>query len=311
MLERKKQNQPLRVLITGHSGFVGQHFSRILQATGYDIVLLKNSFDITNLNEVKQNIVNFQPDVCVHLAGITSNQSARMDTDRAWNVNLKGTLNIGHVLFECAPQCRLIFSSTSEVWGKSFRSEIPADEKTLLAPVNTYSASKAAADLALGALAAEGLKVIRFRPFNHTGPGQNPDFVVPALASQVVKIKLGLQSPIIRVGNLSAERDFLDVRDVAKAYAHAALFSDKYPSDIIIPLCSGISRSVASILDDLIAISGIAAKIEVDNKLLRPVDIPIALGSAKLAYKISGWKPSIPWAKTLKDILCFLDQVYS
>ncbi|ACV74655.1 MAG: GDP-mannose 4,6-dehydratase [Liquorilactobacillus hordei] len=307
----QKKNTSLRVLITGQKGFVGKHYLNLLRSNCNNVTIFEDKFDVTNYDLVEKNIVNFQPDVCVHLAGVTSNQAARSAPNHAWNVNLNGTLNIGHAILKCVPECRLIFSSTSEVWGHSFCSEATVDEKTLLAPVNTYSASKAAADLALGALAAEGLKVIRFRPFNHTGPGQDTRFVVPSLASQVVKIKLGLQPPIINVGNLSAKRDFLDVRDVADAYVKATLFNDEIPANIVMPLCSGINRSISDILDELISISGIHVQIKIDNTLLRPVDIPITRGSAKLSSDILGWNPTIPWNKTLKDILSFLSEIYS
>lgn len=297
------KNNKLRLWITGAKGFVGQHLVQTLRDNIAGIELYTNRVELTDPEAVKRVVADFQPDSIIHLAGISSICAAQLDSELAWQVNLHGTINLGRAILEYQPNCRLIFSSTAEAWGSSFKKGVPVDENIPLAPTNIYAASKAAADLALGAMASEGLRVIRFRPFNHTGPGQNINFVVPAFVAQIVRIERGLQPPIIHVGNLSAKRDFLDVRDVVSAYRKAVIFEKQINSNIILPLCSGKTRSIASILDELITLSGISVNVELDRERLRSVDIPLASGSAQLTESILNWKPIIPWSTTLKDII--------
>ena len=154
----------------------------------------------------------------VHLAAIPTIAGAVADPAAAWRVNVMGTLDLARAIHQYAPECTLIFAGSAEAYGATARQGVPLKETDPLQPLNEYAATKAAADLALGALAANGLRVIRFRPFNHTGPGQTDEFVVPAFASQIARIEKGAQPPVMMVGNLDAQRDFLDVRDVVDAY---------------------------------------------------------------------------------------------
>ena len=126
-----------------------------------------------------------------------------------------------------APDCWLLNAGSGLVYGESAKPGLPLDESALLAPIDEYAVTKAAADLALGALARRGLKCIRFRPFNHTGAGQAGAFVIPAFAMQIAQIEAGLAEPVIHVGNLDAERDFLDVRDVVERLRPGGLGTDE------------------------------------------------------------------------------------
>ena len=132
-----------------------------------------------------------RPDACIHLAAVTAVADARRDPDRAWHVNLHGTLNLARAVLADAPDCHLLFASSSEIYGRSFISGRALDETAVLAPMNSYAATKAATDLALGAMANDGLRVMRLRLFNHTGPGQTDAFVVPAFARQIARIASG------------------------------------------------------------------------------------------------------------------------
>jgi GDP-4-dehydro-6-deoxy-D-mannose reductase len=169
--------------------------------------------------------------------------------------------------------------------------------------MNAYAATKAAADVMLSQMARQGLRVIRLRPFNHTGAGQSPQFVAPAFASQIARIEHGAQPPVIRVGELSSRRDFLDVRDIVEAYARTLMAFDDLPNGIAINLASGGSRTIQSVLDDLLSLSKVKVAVEIDPARLRPSEIPIAEGDATRAHTLLGWKPQYAWADTLASVL--------
>jgi nucleoside-diphosphate-sugar epimerase len=259
--------------------------------------------DITDAHAVAEAVRTTAPDAIVHLAAVTAIPAARRDPDLAWQVNLLGTLAVARAIEKHAVGCTLLFVSSADIYGQSFRAGYPLDETALLQPANTYAATKAAADLALGALAAEGARIFRLRAFNHTGPGQSADFVVPAFARQVARIRLGRQPPVLRVGALEPRRDFLDVRDVCAAYAACLQYADKLANGEILNIASGQPRRVGDVLDTLLSLAGVRADIETANVLLRPTDIAVAVGDASRARTLLGWQPRIAWETTLQDVL--------
>jgi GDP-4-dehydro-6-deoxy-D-mannose reductase len=263
--------------------------------------VLAPEFDVTDTEATRQAVALARPDSCIHLAAISGIPAAQSGPDAAWRVNLHGTLTLARALMAEAPACTLLFVSTADAYGSSFQRGTPLDEHAPLAPMNTYGATKAAADLALGAMVGEGLRVIRVRPFNHTGRGQSPAFVVPAFARQVARIEAGLQAPLIRVGALDPLRDFLDVRDVCAAYIQCV--ARDLPSGTILNLASGIPRRIGDVLAELLDIAGIVADIEVDGGRLRRSEIPTATGDAARAAHLLGWSPRIAWRQTLSDVL--------
>lgn len=289
------------LLVTGAGGFVGRHVCNALTVAGTDFI--RSEADITDRDKVRAMIGDIRPKYCLHMAAIAAVGVAHAQPERAWTVNLHGTLNIAEAIRDLAPDCRMIFISSSDIYGASFRSSVPLDEQALLSPLNTYAATKASADLALGAMAATGLSLLRIRPFNHTGPGQAPDFVVPAFARQIASIEAGLSPPVIKVGSLSAERDFLDVRDVAQAYVSSIQTIETIPQNTLLNLASGMPRRIEDILSALLALSKVDIRIEVDPNRLRPSDIPRAVGNAARARTMLDWQPTIPWEKTLADVL--------
>jgi GDP-4-dehydro-6-deoxy-D-mannose reductase len=296
--------KPARILITGATGFVGPYVRAACEHAFTDAEIIRGSADITDREAVLAMIGSAHPDVVIHLAGIASVPMARTDADRAFAVNFRGTLNLAYALLESQPNALLINAGSSDCYGDSFRTGLPLDELAPLAPLNTYAASKAAADLALGALAAEsGLRLARLRSFNHTGPGQSAAYVIPAFAAQIANIQAGGQDPVINVGNLVAERDFLDVRDVAAAFTCIITRSETLEPGAIFNLASGTPRRVGDILDMLIAVSGIHIEIKTDPERMRPVDIPRAWGNAGKAQRLLGWVPAIPFETTLSDVL--------
>jgi GDP-4-dehydro-6-deoxy-D-mannose reductase len=312
-----------RLLITGAGGFVG-HWLRqaLIPVLSADASVLSVgtrcgeiktcsalesgiTLDIRNDHAVDALIATFNPTAIIHLAAISDVQEAQRAPRATWQVNFCGTLNLAYSVLRHSPRARFIFVSSSEVYGDAFRrASRPVDESARLEPTNPYATSKAAADLLMGQLAREGLKVIRFRPFNHTGPGQTDRFVIPAFATQIARIKSGLQEPILRVGNLDARRDFLDVRDVAEAYVLALTLPDEeWEAGAILNLASGIPRRIGDILDELIALVGVSARIEQDPARMRANETLLAVGDAAAARKTLGWAPHVPWEITLRDLV--------
>jgi len=301
---------PARILITGATGFVGPYVRAACAQAFAGAEIINGSADITERAAVLAMIADARPDVVIHLAGIASVPVARSNPDQAFAVNLNGTLNLAYALLESQPNALLINAGSSDCYGDSFRAGVPLDEHAALAPLNTYAASKAAADLALGALAAEaGLRLVRLRSFNHTGPGQSPAYVIPAFAAQVADIMAGKQEPVISAGSLVAERDFLDVRDVATAFACVIAQSEALAPGAVFNLASGTTRRVGDILDMLIAASGMRIEVRTDPARLRPVDIPRASGDAAKARRLLGWAPAIPFETTLSDVLASFQPV--
>jgi nucleoside-diphosphate-sugar epimerase len=299
----------MKILVTGAGGFVGRHALPALRTAfpqaeiiGCGSAADLTPLDLTDPGAVERLVRDTRPNGCLHLAAISAIPDARAAPERAWQVNVAGTLALARALLAHAPSCRLVFASSSEIYGTSFRSGLALDEHAVPAPQNVYAATKAAADLALGAMVPEGLRVVRVRPFNHTGPGQTANFVVPAFARQIGMIAAGTQEAVLRVGNLEPRRDFLDVRDVVRAYALCLRPELDLPPGLVLNLASGHPVRIGDVLDDLLALAGVTARIETDPALVRPVDIMRAWGDAAQARKVLGWGPQIAWRDTLRDI---------
>ncbi len=294
---------PRRILITGARGFVGRHLEAALTALLPDTECLSPDFDVTDEASVRDAVRHAEPDYCIHLAAIAAPTAAQSDPDAAWRVNLHGTLILARALATLAPGATLVHASSADAYGRSFASHGPRlDETAPLNPINTYGATKAAADLALGAMQAAPLQIIRVRPFNHTGRGQSAAFVVPSFARQVARVEAGLQNTV-RVGALDTTRDFLDVRDVCRAYALCLRHADALPAGTILNIASGQARSIRSILEGLVALSRVEVEVETDTDRLRPSDIQAASGDSALAERLLGWSPQIPWRDSLADVL--------
>jgi nucleoside-diphosphate-sugar epimerase len=294
---------PRRILITGAAGFVGRYLTVALASAFPDARLFTREFNVADPMEVSNAVAEIMPDVCLHLAAISTNAMATPDEDHTWSVNLHGTLHLARAILQHSPDCQLLFVSTADAYGASFRSGGKLDETAPLAPLNLYAATKAAADLALGSMAEQGLRVVRLRPPNHTGPGQSSALVVAAFARQVARIEAGLQQPVIEVGNLEPRRDFLDVRDVCEAYVACVARREAIAPGAIFNLASGEPRRVGDVLDALMAIAGVAAEIRIDPRRTRSTDVKLAWCDAARAQDALGWSPSTPWQQTLRDVL--------
>ena len=293
----------LRVLVTGATGFVGPHLIAALSAGIRGAEIRAAACDVTHPDTVTEEVRSFRPDRCIHLAAVSAVPEASRDPHAAWRVNLHGTLNLADAIRSEAPECTLIFASSAEAYGTSFRSGRALDETAALAPANTYAATKAAADLALGAAAASGLRVVRLRPFNHTGAGQSDQFVVPAFARQIALIEAGAQPPTLSVGNLESARDFLDVADVCAAYVACCERADELPTGTVLNVASGVARRIGDVLADLLRLASADVEVTRDPTRMRPSDTPLATGDASLARKLLGWQPAAAWGDTLARVL--------
>ncbi|WP_428377073.1 GDP-mannose 4,6-dehydratase [Lichenicoccus sp.] len=294
---------PRRILATGLTGFSGRHLQPAVASILPDAELVPLDCDLTDADAVAARVRDVRPDACIHLAAIAAIGAAGSDPAMAWRVNLHGTLALADALVRCVPGAALVHVSSGDAYGRSFTGGIPLDERAALAPMNVYGATKAAADLALGAIAGPALHVVRLRPFNQAGPGQSDAFALPAFAHQVAMIARGLHPPVLQVGNLDPERDFLDVRDVARAYALTLARVRTLPNGTILNLASGTPRRIGALLDDLLALAGITPAIEADPARMRPSDIPRAIGDASRARALLDWAPEIAWDRTLADVL--------
>jgi GDP-4-dehydro-6-deoxy-D-mannose reductase len=292
----------VRALITGVSGFVGRHLVEHLRAMGDDVEgcdRADGSVDIGDLSSVQAVVDRVRPEVVYHLAGWSDVGGSWAAPVEVFRANAEGTLN---VLIACAEAGveRVLAVSSADVYGIVREDELPIDEDAELRPVTPYAASKVAADyLALQAWLGGGLPVLRARAFNHLGPGQLPRFVAPALAERIARNELD-GGAVVPIGNLSARRDFTDVRDVVRAYR---LLVERGEPGEAYNVCSGRAVSVQELAEALLTMASQPMQLTRDPALERPVDVPVLLGDNSRLRKATGWEPKIALDQTLSDLL--------
>jgi GDP-4-dehydro-6-deoxy-D-mannose reductase len=293
----------MRALITGGLGFVGRHLSEHLRAAGDDVITLDRHsdppVDITDPQQVAAAISEAHPDAVYHLAGWADVGGSWKDPLTVLRVNAEGTLN---VLEACraAGVSRVLAVASADVYGVVSEDELPLDELSPIRPTSPYAASKMAADaLAQQSYLGHGLGVIRVRPFNHLGPGQAEQFVAPALAARIARAERD-DADFITVGNLTARRDFTDVRDIVRAYRR--LVEDGVPGDVY-NVCSGRDLSIQYLADHLVSLARRPIELRPDPDLMRPADLPVLRGDAGKLTAATGWSPEIPIEQTLADLL--------
>lgn len=292
----------MRVLVTGSKGFVGHWLIAHLEEQGDEVIGLDAEVDITDPALLQETVVNAAPDAVCHLAALASVGASWGASEATYRVNTVGTANVLDAALACRARPRVLLVSSSEVYGRVAPADLPLREDQPFAPVSPYAASKAAAELiGLQTWLGSGLEVVRARPFNHTGPGQRADFVVPALAQQIAEaISAGGRQ--LHTGNLEARRDLSDVRDVVRAYR--LLLVGGRPGQVY-NVCRGEAVSIQEMAERLLAIAGVELPIVVDPDRVRPVEIPELRGDRSLIEAEVGWSPVYDLDRTLADVLAY------
>jgi GDP-4-dehydro-6-deoxy-D-mannose reductase len=296
----------VRSLITGGRGFVGNWLAEHLRSLGDQVVAIDQEVDVTDPSALLQAVTDARPDAIYHLAALTHVGQSWDEPLRVLEVNVIGTGALLAAARQCGSDPRILVTSSAEVYGAvTDPGRLPLTEESPTAPLTPYAASKLAAEaLVTQAYLGHGQHVVTVRPFNHIGPGQSPNFAVPALAKRIVEADRRGASTI-PVGNLSARRDFTDVRDVVRAYR--ALIETGTPGEVY-NVCSGRDVSILSIAEGLLALAETSLEFETDPSLVRPVEVPVLRGDPTRLGGATGWKPEIPLEDTLADVLAYWRQ---
>ncbi|MHB1685017.1 MAG: GDP-mannose 4,6-dehydratase [Bacilli bacterium] len=322
-----------RVLVTGAGGFVGGHLVAALRRAGYEVVEhtlglhVDSSSDMTAVTlatapKLKPSSVacdlrdetavlhllrDVAPDAVIHLAAQSSVAESWKKPGETMAANVAGTANLLSAVRDVAPRCRVLTIGSAEEYasppsGSEFgpvQEDLNEDSRCM--PANPYALSKYAVWLLVRQFyAAYSLSVVHVRPFNHIGPGQRAGFVVTDFAEQLAAISRGEREPLLSVGNLEVVRDFTDVRDIVRAYV--TLLRGGRAGDVY-NVCSGQGLSVRTLLDMMIAVSGLRVDVRVDEAKFRPVEVPALVGNAGKIRRELGWRPDVPMRETLADVL--------
>jgi GDP-4-dehydro-6-deoxy-D-mannose reductase len=305
----------LKIFITGATGFVGRHLINFLKSPAYKIY--GTSFpekpdpddekknivylDIRSEEEISEAVKNAQPDWVFHLAALSNVRVSWEKTKETLETNLMGTFYLFEAVKIFAPESRVLFISSSDIYGSLSPVKKALREEDAFHVMSPYAFTKVSGEILSKFYAqVEEMNVIIARSFPHTGPGQSSDFVCSDWACQIARIEKGLAEPTIKVGDIGVKRDFSDVRDVVRAYA---LLARKGSRGEVYNVCSGKAVSLKEVLDILLSYSRKKIEVSVDPLKLRKVDIPMLLGDNEKIKREISWEPEIPLEKTLLDLL--------
>jgi len=311
----------MRVLITGITGFAGSHLAEYILAHHPDVRVCGivrwrsrmdnicgitdkielHEADLKDIVSLRKCLAEIKPDRIFHLAAQSFVPTSWKMPAETFAINAIGQINLFEALLSLKMNPRIQVAGSSEEYGQVFPDEVPMKETNPLRPLSPYAVSKVAQDLlAWQYFQSYGMKTVRTRGFNHTGPRRGDVFVTSNFAKQIAEIEKGKREPVIYVGNLEAKRDFTDVRDIVRAYW---LSLEKGEPGDVYNIGTGKAYSMQEVLDMLLALSKTKVKVKVDPARLRPSDVPILLSDSSKFVSLTGWKPEIPLKKTFKDLL--------
>lgn len=305
-------NNPV-ILITGGTGFAGSHLVELLKEkkeqnihvtshSGRDKFVSTlidpqniHKVNLTDRQETENLIKAIQPDEIYHLASISSVGDSFENAQSVLNNNINLQLNILNAVKDFAPEARVLAITSADQYAMSTK---PLSEDSPISPINPYGVSKATQDMLSGVYSNLNLDIVRARPFNHIGERQKTNFAVPAFASQIAMIEKDKQSEL-KVGNLSAVRDFTDVKDMVRAYY---LLMKKGEISQAYNIGSGHGIKVSDVLENLVRLAKVKVTVKSDPDRMRPADNPyIVADNTKISAL--GWNPEIPIDKTLERTL--------
>jgi len=313
----------VRVLITGITGFVGSHLAEYVAATHPDVELYGMrrwrsplaelvdvgdrlrlvEADLLDPASLQRGVAAVRPDAIFHLAA-SSSVAASWDTpNEVLQVNVAGTLHLLEAVRQLGLDPVIVLACSAEAYGDVEPADLPITERQRFRPLSPYAVSKAAVDL-LGYqyFRSHGARVVRLRLFNHVGPRQAERFVISGFARQIAAIEAGKLAPRLSVGNLEARRDFVDVRDVVRAYWLAAT---RAAAGEAYNVCSGEAKPIREIVDRLLDRAECEIEVVPDPKRMRPAELPVLHGSQEKLARATGWSIEIPFEKTLSDVLAY------
>jgi GDP-4-dehydro-6-deoxy-D-mannose reductase len=291
----------MKALVTGAGGFAGHALVGHLEEAGDEVVGLDRAAgpDILDAASVRDVMARHRPDAVYHLAAVTHIGASWDAPLEVFRINAEGTFN---VLSACAAAGvdRVLVVGSADEYGAVRPEDLPLSEDAPLRPLTPYGASKVAADyLALQAFLGGGLRVIRVRAFNHTGPTQSERFMVPGLARRIAAAERENRKEI-PIGSLEPVRDFTNVADVVAAYR---LLIERGEPGEVYNVCSGVGHSVAEVAEHLLGLARHAIELVPDPALVRPVEVPRLVGDNRRLREATGWEPTIPFEETLASIL--------
>jgi GDP-4-dehydro-6-deoxy-D-mannose reductase len=281
-----------QVLVTGAQGFVGRHLLAQLGNRARPVEV-----DVTDAKAVARAVAATEPRAVVHLAALSSVGSSWEDAGETWRVNVVGTVNVLEAVRTQAPECRVLVASTGDAYGRAQR--VPSSEDDPLQPLSPYAASKAAAEVACEQARRVGVDVVVSRGFQQEGPGRDERFAVGSWAAQIARAEEA-GGGTVRVGDLSAKRDIVDVRDVCRAYE---LLLDPSVAAGTYNIAGGRTVEMREVLELLVGLAEAPIEVEPDPARIRPADLPVVCGDASRLRDATGWEPMIPLEQTLADTL--------
>ena len=314
----------MEALIIGGAGFVGNYLiQHLIDDLNWSVAVTKmehetihakhknieiHNLNILNKSEISALLYTIRPKYIIHLAAQSSVSVAWNNPSLTIDVNIKGSVNVLDAVRELYYKPRVLLIGSGEEYGHIKLDEVPINEdSTLLRPGNIYAATKVCQNM-IGKIYSDAydMDLVMVRAFNHIGPNQAPLFVVADFCKQVASIEKGLSEPVIHVGNLSAKRDFTDVRDVVRAYSDLVQYGK---SGETYNVGSGFAIKISDILNLILKQSTANIRIDIDQNKVRPVDVPIIAADISKIKSLTNWQPVIPLEQTIRETLDYWREI--